>query len=100
MKNKFVILFICLLILHSQSLAFSQGTEFERIRAAAVSAGGGPLIGDEPSEYYIAAGDKIEVFVWENPDLTRDIAIRPDGSRSVLTIFICMNARSLPAIQI
>ena len=82
MKNKFIIILICFSILYSPSVAFSQGREYERVRAVTVPAGERPLIGEEPSEYYIAAGDTIEVFVWREPDLTRDVAIRPDGKLS------------------
>ena len=82
MKNTFIIILICFFILYNPSLAFSQGREYERVRAVAVPAGEGPLVGEEPSEYYIAAGDTIEVFVWRDPDLTRDVTIRPDGKLS------------------
>jgi polysaccharide export outer membrane protein len=34
------------------------------------------------AEYYISPGDKIEVFVWQNPDLTREVTIRDDGKLS------------------
>lgn len=30
-------------------------------------------------EYTISRGDVIEVFVWQQPDLTRDVVVRPDG---------------------
>jgi polysaccharide export outer membrane protein len=31
------------------------------------------------TDYRLNAGDKIEISVWNEPDLKRDIAIRPDG---------------------
>lgn len=30
-------------------------------------------------EYYINAGDLLEIFVWKDPDLTKDVRVRPDG---------------------
>lgn len=30
-------------------------------------------------EYVISRGDVIEVYVWQQPDLTRDVVVRPDG---------------------
>jgi polysaccharide export outer membrane protein len=34
-------------------------------------------------EYKISANDVIEVFVWKNADLSRDITVRPDGMISL-----------------
>lgn len=34
-------------------------------------------------EYTINRGDVIEVFVWQQPDLTRDVVVRPDGRLSL-----------------
>lgn len=33
-------------------------------------------------EYQVAIGDILEVFVWQQPDLSRDVVIRPDGRMS------------------
>lgn len=70
-------IFVCLFALFTSSLALSQGAEFERFRSSDYQA---PLIGQELStEYYLAIGDKLNVFVWQNPDLSKTIAISPDG---------------------
>ncbi|MBI4833823.1 MAG: polysaccharide biosynthesis/export family protein [Planctomycetes bacterium] len=34
-------------------------------------------------EYKISANDVIEVFVWKNEDLSRDVTVRPDGKISL-----------------
>jgi polysaccharide biosynthesis/export protein len=36
-----------------------------------------------PPEYRIAAEDVLEVFVWREPDLTREVIVRPDGGISL-----------------
>jgi polysaccharide export outer membrane protein len=33
-------------------------------------------------EYLVSPGDVLEVFVWQQPDLTRDVIVRPDGRLS------------------
>ena len=38
--------------------------------------------GEKVAEYYIAPNDKLDVFVWQNPDLSRTIDVRPDGKLS------------------
>jgi len=38
--------------------------------------------GERVVEYYIAPSDKLEVFVWQNPDLSREVNVRPDGKLS------------------
>lgn len=64
---------------------FSQGREFVRLRSTSQGTPttyGGATSMRPAAEYYISPGDKIEVFVWQNPDLTRDIQIRDDGKLS------------------
>lgn len=34
------------------------------------------------NEYIIALGDLLEVFVWQNPDLSKDVLVGPDGKIS------------------
>ncbi len=34
------------------------------------------------AEYLVSSGDVIEVFVWQQPDLTREVLVRPDGKLS------------------
>ncbi len=41
------------------------------------SASGNPAALTEP--YHVSIGDVLEVFVWQQPDLSRDVVVRPDG---------------------
>ena len=38
--------------------------------------------GERVAEYYIAPNDKLNIYVWQNPDLTQDVTVRPDGKLS------------------
>jgi polysaccharide export outer membrane protein len=33
----------------------------------------------DQSDYQIGAGDKHQIFVWKNPELSADVPVRPDG---------------------
>jgi polysaccharide biosynthesis/export protein len=37
---------------------------------------------DSSSSYIIGPGDTLEVFVWQNPDLSQTVPVRPDGKIS------------------
>lgn len=36
----------------------------------------------QPTDYQLHAGDQIEVSIWKEPDLQREVVIRPDGKFS------------------
>lgn len=82
-KERKIILFcvvgyLCLFNFH---MAFSQGREFQRTRPEySTEVEAFSSSNDRVSEEYsIAINDTIEVFVWQNPDLTRDVIVDPDG---------------------
>jgi polysaccharide export outer membrane protein len=86
-KHKIALYFLAISIFFcfNPPSLYSQGKEFIRLRSTSQ---GTPTKYDgistmRPSpEYYISPGDKIEIFVWQNPDLTRDVQIRDDGKLS------------------
>ena len=48
------------------------------------AAGEAPPQGKDVSpDYKIGPGDSLNVFVWRNPDLSTDVAVRPDGKISI-----------------
>lgn len=81
----FVLLALWVIIPNNPPIAFSQGKEFLRLRSTPE---GTPTSYDTTkakgsfAEYFMSAGDKIEIYVWQNPDLTREITIRSDGKLS------------------
>jgi len=38
---------------------------------------------EAPADYLIGPGDKLDVFVWRNPDLSTSVPVRPDGKISI-----------------
>lgn len=46
------------------------------ISSVPAASGGNP---QNASEYIIGPGDALDIFVWHNPDLTRQMPVRPDG---------------------
>lgn len=50
------------------------------------ASGGVPLAESEPpasvAEYKIGPGDTLDVFVWNNPDISATVPVRPDGKIS------------------
>jgi len=59
---------------------FAQGKEFLRLRAGSAVSEGNYVPGQFPTvEYFIAPEDTMEVFVWQCPDLSKNVIIGPDG---------------------
>lgn len=48
-----------------------------------------PPLKDESAEkfsdytYQIGAGDNVDIFIWDNPDISRAVTVRPDGKITV-----------------
>lgn len=83
-KNQLIISLISFFIFFNPAVVFSQGREYQRPRSVSVIEEESLLEVEEEgqSEYYIAVGDVIEIFVWQNPELTRVVSVRPDGKLS------------------
>lgn len=47
--------------------------------ASAVPNAVAPPAGGVPGDYLVGPGDAIQVFVWMNPELSANVAVRPDG---------------------
>lgn len=50
----------------------------------------------QPSEYVIGPGDELRIFVWQNPDLTVTVPVRPDGRISVPLLQDVVAAQKTP----
>jgi polysaccharide export outer membrane protein len=53
---------------------------------AGCSSSGGEMLPDtapqQSSSYIIGPGDQLEIFVWRNPELSKQVTVRPDGKIS------------------
>jgi len=65
--------------------SFAEGNEWQRIRPSTLAS---TVAGEDavtqtnaaiPMAYYLSPGDIIEVFVWQNPDLSKEVIVGPDG---------------------
>jgi polysaccharide export outer membrane protein len=70
-------LLLIFLILVSQGGCATPGTD---PRSAAVQ---GEVVQASPVDYHLGPDDVVEVLVWKNPDLSREIKVRPDGKISL-----------------
>lgn len=84
--EKTIRIFVCL-VFYSMLFVYSgfgQGNEWQRIRPGTLA---GTVKGEDsviqaqstPIEYFISAGDIMDVFVWQNPDLSKEVIVGPDG---------------------
>lgn len=74
---------LALVSLFISSPAFPQGREFERSRVMSLPASSTKYMGGgESGDYRIMPGDLLSIAVWREPELTRDIRVRPDGQFS------------------
>ena len=84
-KISFQSIFICSallsLLMVSQVWAFDD--ENEEFPATSVTPGPKPPTVDTAPLYLIGPHDNLNIFVWRNPDLSRSVAVRPDGRISI-----------------
>ena len=84
-KTIFVFIFLILFLAVSLPSGFTEGTEWQRIRPGnleGVVKGEDSVIqaqGTATVEYFISAGDVMDVFIWQNPDLSKEVIVGPDG---------------------
>lgn len=65
-------------------LLFAQGKEHQEVGGGQLEERKTHIVRKKTPivEYFIAPDDVIEVFVWQNPDLSKDIIVGPDGTIS------------------
>ena len=64
------------------------------------NAGGNANLLPVSTEYLVGAGDSLAITVWENPDLSQEVVVRPDGKISFpLVNEILAENRTLPQIS-
>jgi polysaccharide export outer membrane protein len=67
---------------------------------SAYAAGPAPVAASALSDYMVNAGDALEISVWKEPDLTKTVAVRPDGKFSFpLAGEVLAAGRSIAQIQ-
>lgn len=83
-KNAVFFALLTALSLIFTSQVFSQGAEYDRTRSGVANAPGqGPFYGYMSAEdYRLGPGDLIEILVWKELELSRQVRIRPDGKFS------------------
>ncbi len=83
-KSISIFIFLILFLTVSLPSGFTEGTEWQRIRPSNLEGtvkGEDSIIqtGSAPVEYFISAGDVMDVFIWQNPDLSKEVIVGPDG---------------------
>ena len=81
-KNFFIlwVIFSLFLIYYGVQESFAQGQEFLRVRSGTLASEKEATPGEFPMvEYFIAPEDTMEIFIWQNPDLSKHIVVGPDG---------------------
>lgn len=84
-KTISIFIFLILFLAFSLPLGFTEGTEWQRIRPSNLE---GTVKGEDSViqvgsstavEYFVSAGDVMDVFIWQNPDLSKEVIVGPDG---------------------
>ena len=80
----------------SQLIAPPAGAEPKNPPSPTISAGGAPL---DPAAYIIGAEDVLNVSVWHEAELTRQVVVRPDG-KITMPLVNELNAAGLTPAQL